>query len=704
MNVQRRIVHLNGTLVERHVLSEKQRLWFAAAALLVVALSGAGLWLWSQRTLEQPLAANWDAAVITLAGGGLPGSPATNPYSVRFADPFGVAVASDGTAYVSDGAGGHRIYRITHLRAVASVAGSSAGFKDGPGASALFNTPSGLAVDAHGNLFVADTGNDAIRRIAADGTVSTLAGREAGLNGPVGIAVDPRGRVIVADTYNDRIVAIDASGVVTTIAGAGGPGFEDGSAARFHTPCGVAADASGNIYVADTGNGALRVIPADGSVFTLAADLGRPLAVAVATDGAVFAADGLGRIVEVQQNGAVRTVAGGGRGFADGAGSEARFRVPSGIAVSAPGRLIVTDRRNGFVRLVAARSQLEFRPPAPPLSAGLNVEEFARTPLLWPFAPMDGPFEVTGTLGEPRGGEGAERFHAGLDVHAPEGTPVRAVRDGVAEDPLAANDFETLSESLRIGPVAYIHMRVGRDRSGAAFDDDRFVPTRDETGKVIGVRLKRGAQFHTGDVIGTVNRFYHAHINVGWPGEELNPLRFSPPGFEDRTPPVIVRGGIRVIGEDGEPLKQLDHRRLVVQGRVRVVVDAWDQVDGNEPRRRLGLYRLGYQLLDASGRPVAGFEQPLETIRFDRQPLEASAARIVYAGGSGIPEYGSRSTRFLYVVTTTLHDGIATDAPLDTATLVPGDYTIRILAADASGNEALRNRDLAVTIPRVTGG
>ena len=177
-----------------------------------------------------------------------------------------------------------------------------------------------------------------------------------------------------------------------------------------------------------------------------------------------------------------------------------------------------------------------------------------------------------------------------------------------------------------------------------------------------------------------------------------NPLRFSPPGFEDSTAPVIVRGGIRLIGEDGQPLTLRDRRRLVVQGRVRIVVDAWDQVDGNEPRRRLGLYRLGYQVLDAKGVAIPGFEQPVETIRFDRQPYEAAAARILYASGSGIPEYGSRSSRFLYVVTARLHDGIAVDGTFDTATLAPGNYTLRILAADINGNATVRNRDLSITV------
>jgi hypothetical protein len=417
----------------------------------------------------------------------------------------------------------------------------------------------------------------------------------------------------------------------------------------------------------------------------------------------VFAADAAGRIVEITPTGGQRTVAGSRRGFADGPGRDALFRAPSGIAVTAPGRLIVTDRRNGVVRLVAARSQLDLRPPAPPVHPQFDSQTFDRTPVLWPFGPIEGPFEVTGTLGEPRGGEGTERFHSGLDVHAAEGTAVRIVRDGASDDPLAAQDFGSINESVRIGPVAYIHLRVGRDVRDEVLNDNRFVWSRNEAGDVEGVRLKRGSRFATGEVIGTVNRFYHAHLNVGWPGEELNPLRFRLVGFEDTIPPVIVRGGVRVIGEDGLPITRRQRKRIVVQGRVRVVVEAWDHVNGNLPRRRLGLYRLGYQLLDAEGAPVDGFAETRETIRFDRQPIDSAAARIIYASGSGIPVYGNRSTRFLYVVTSTLRDGMAEDGTLDTSVFAPGDYTLRILAADISGNEAVRNRDLAVTIARPTG-
>ena len=156
---------------------------------------------------------------------------------------------------------------------VSTLAGGEYGFADGVGAEAKFGTLSGLAIDARGTLYVADTGNNAIRRITPDGRVTTIAGDgvagyqdgpgpQARFNAPIGIAVDASGRMIVADTYNDRLRAIAPDGTVTTIAGSGEPGLLDGAAdlARFDTPCGVAIDASGRIYVADTGNNIIRIV------------------------------------------------------------------------------------------------------------------------------------------------------------------------------------------------------------------------------------------------------------------------------------------------------------------------------------------------------------------------------------------------------------------------------------------------------------
>jgi hypothetical protein len=337
-------------------------------------------------------------------------------------------------------------------------------------------------------------------------------------------------------------------------------------------------------------------------------------------------------------------------------------------------------------------------PPAPGINPAFDADAFARVPMLWPLAPMDGPFEITGTLGEPRGPEGRERFHAGVDVHAAEGQVVRTIRPGTVASPLAAGDFGTLNESVRIGPLTYVHIRVGRERRDELIDADRFVATYDEQGVMTRIRVKRGARFGTGEPIGSANAFNHVHLNVGWPGEEYNPLLFRFVRFEDRVPPTIARAGVRVFREDGQPIRERRRGRLILDGRVRVVVDAWDQVDGNERRRRLGLYTLGYQVLRRDGSPAPGFEMPRNTIRFDRVQPGSDAARLVYAAGSGIPFYGGRSTRLLYVVTNTLRGGVAAMGAWDTGELPPGDYTLRIIAADVRGNLASANRDLAVTV------
>jgi hypothetical protein len=302
-------------------------------------------------------------------------------------------------------------------------------------------------------------------------------------------------------------------------------------------------------------------------------------------------------------------------------------------------------------------------------------------------------------MGEARGEE-AGRFHSGIDVRGEQGEAVLAVRDGVAQLPSTVSAFGTLNESIRIGPIAYVHVRAGRDRVGRVADEARFAATRDETGRVVDIRLKRGARFAVGDVVGSVNAFNHVHMNVGWPGEEYNPLLFRLTQYRDTVPPTIAAGGVRLYSPDGQRLTARANRRLVVSGDVQIVVDAWDQADGNLPHRRLGLFELGYQVLGAHGTPAPGFEAPRMTLRFDRLGQQSNAPSLVFATGSGIPFYGERRTRFLYVVTNRFRGGEATEGMWRTTDLAPGDYTLRIHARDASGNAATANRDLAVTIVR----
>ena len=685
-----------------------------AIVVLIAAAAAVVVWRSSVARRDARLDPGWEAIVRVLAGDGI--AEFRDGSRPRFSDPFGVAVGPDGSIYVSDAGDAQRIRRFSSEGTVWTVAGGGIGYADGPGNQARFNTPSGIAIDAEGEIYVADTGNNKVRRIGRDGRVWTVAGGlspghvdgvgvQARFNGPIGLAVAAGGRIVVADTYNDVIRAIDVDGSVVTIAGAGQPGAVDGpsSEARFDTPCGVAVDSAGNIFVADTGNDAVRMISADGFVSTVGPPppygLVRPVGIAVSADGHLYVTDDRGRIVEISPGVSARVIAGSRPGFEEGSGAAARFRRPAGIALAAPGRLIVADARNALVRMVAAASRVGLVPPASSLvKPAFDPDAFGSEPLLWPLEPMHGPFEVTGTLGEARGGEGTERFHAGLDVHAPVGVPVRAIRAGVVSQPLAASDFGTLNESLRIGPLAYVHIRVGRRSDGEVLDEDRFLPEYDETGRVSRLRVKRGTRFAAGDAIGTVNPFSHVHLNVGWPGEEYNPLRFRLMHFVDTVPPRIARGGITLIAEDGQALKARRRGRLLVHGRVQIVVDAWDQANGNAPRRRLGLYRLGYQVLQRNGTPVTGFESPVETIRFDRLSTDDLAPRAVFASGSGIPWFGARRTRFLYAVTTTLREGTATPGAWDTGTLAPGDYTLRVLAADFNGNEAVAGRDLPIEV------
>jgi hypothetical protein len=137
-----------------------------------------------------------------------------------------------------------------------------------------------------------------------------------------------------------------------------------------------------------------------------------------------------------------------------------------------------------------------------------------------------------------------------------------------------------------------------------------------------------------------VNRFNHVHLNVGWPGEEHNPLLFHLVKFEDTVAPTIPPDGIRVYDEAWRPQTMREQNRLRLGGRVRVVLDAWDQADDNTPGRRLAPFELGYQVLHGDGSPAPGFERRHPSLRFDRLGPDPDAPHQIYAAGSGIPLWG----------------------------------------------------------------
>jgi sugar lactone lactonase YvrE len=716
--------------------SERTRraLAFAACVLCLLLCSCAG------EPAKTP--AGWRARVTTLAGDGSPGSQDGAALQARFQDPFGVAVGADGAVYVADAGESNSVRKVTPEGIVSTLAGGE------------FDTPSGVALDGEGNLYVADTGNNRVRRVSKEGAVTTLAGAGE-FNAPVGVAVGKDGNVYVADTYNDRVRVVTKDGRVNTVAGSGGPGYADGGAldaARFDTPCAVAVSDAGDIYVADTGNNRLRKITKDGQVSTLSLydptataepntqgappaatqnpaasptaqppptapfELSKPAGLALTRDGFLYVTElDRGRVVQVAPDGAARVIAGrGGPGFADGEGrTEARFNQPAGVALAPDGSLVVADGANYLLRRVSPYEDKEKKEgvviaaqpnvPQTDVLPRINVESLG-APFPWPLDPQGQWHEVTATMGEARGSydtdDSRHHLHSGVDVFGVYGQTVRAVREEKVTGPLANWGFGTLNEGFRAGLMTYVHLRVGRDEGDRVLDANVFIPVRDADGKVVRVRLRRGTRLRVGQALGTINRMYHVHMNLGPPGAELNPLALPFNGHGDRFAPRINRDGVRLFDESGARVTEKRDGRLVVRGRVRVVVDAFDQVDGNQPRRRLGLYRLGYQLLRADGTPAPGFEQPRVQIEFDRLPPDREAPKIVYADESGITVYGSKETRFLYEVTNTVRSGRAERGTWDTATLPPGDYTLRILAADFAGNEATDNRDVPVTVVR----
>ena len=193
--------------------------------------------------------------------------------AARLYDPQNLAIDSADNIYVPDGAG-NVVRRITPAGVVTTIAGSgAAGSADGTGLAAQFNDPTGIAVDVFGNVYVADNGNNTVRKILPGGVVTTLAGTPqvkgsadgngtaARFNAPAGLGVDGSGNLYVADSGNDTIREVSPSGFVTTVAGlAGSAGSVDGLAgtARFDTPGDVTVDSSGIVYVADALNSTVR--------------------------------------------------------------------------------------------------------------------------------------------------------------------------------------------------------------------------------------------------------------------------------------------------------------------------------------------------------------------------------------------------------------------------------------------------------------
>jgi sugar lactone lactonase YvrE len=323
--------------------------------------------------------------VSTVAGiVGMPGSADGPAASATFYAPSSVAVDAAGIVYIADPF--NNTIRKLSAGVVSTLAGTAgvSGGADGTGAAAQFNHPSGVAVDVAGTIYVADALNHSVRRVTAGGVVTTLAG-SAGVSGatdgtgsaarfnyPVGLRVDASGTIYVADNGNSTIRRVSAAGAVTTFAGApASPGAADqtGAAASFSTPYGIAADAAGNVYVADFDNSTIRKVTPAGAVTTLAGSPGvtgsadgtgsaarfaRPQGLGVDAHGTVYVADTDNYTIRaVTAAGVVSTLAGspGVPGSFDGVGSAARFGNPTSVVVDPSGILYVAD--GGSIRKIS---------------------------------------------------------------------------------------------------------------------------------------------------------------------------------------------------------------------------------------------------------------------------------------------------------------------------------------------------------------
>lgn len=679
-----------------------------------------------------PTSFGWEAKLLPVvpqfASFAIDGKPDT------LDDPFGIVIDAAGNTFVADAGEHNRILKFARDGRVQVFAGGVEGYLDtqidaqGNALAAQFQTPSGLALDAQGNLLVADTGNHVIRKISTTGVVTTLAGTgqagfrdgkasEAQFNGPIGVAVAKDGRVFVADTYNDRIRVIGVDGMVATVAGGSATGYRDGAAleALFDTPSNLVIDSKGEIIVADTRNNALRKIDGLGNVSTIVASaledhdalLRRPVGLAITHDDYLYVGEiSHGRILQIAPNGEMRGLTGVDIDIIPGDDTSARLQFPVGLAVNKQGNLLATDTGKTMIHHIVRQGRVDPTVTALKASAQQSENAAQASSFPWPLLPQDRAHEVIGTMGEVRGdfgGDSRDHFHRGLDMQAAMGDAVVAVKDEKISLPVSAWAANSINEGLRLNKFSYVHMRVGRGADDAPLDGQKFQLIKDEKDSLQHVRIRRGTRFHVGEKLGTVNRRYHVHLNYAPHGDVVNPMSLGFIGFEDHIAPQIV--SIHLADKDGAILAAKPEKNgrkksasvLTISraiGELNIIVDAFDQADGNAARRRLGVYSLAYQILDEKGVALAGFEKPHMNLRFDRLPTDEEAVKVAYAESSGITVHGNATTKFIYNLTNEVQDGHAKLGFLSIKDLAAGEYRIRVFAADFAGNVARQNTEL----------
>lgn len=330
------------------------------------------------------LAAQAAGTLEVYAGAIGPGEYNAGNFSqARFHDPRGMALDAQGNVFVADYVNSV-VRKLGTDGQVTIVAGQveQRDARNGPAQQARFYSPECVAVAADGTLFVSDSGSNTVRRIARDGLVSTLAGKleaegyadgpgaKARFNHPVGLGVNAQGSVYVADAYNSTVRRISPEGVVSTLAGSpGDSGWRDGTGAkaRFNTPVGLALDAQGNVYVSEYFNNVIRKITPDGVVSTFAGKPGKggfadgktaeaqflhPQTLSFAPDGSLIVADaGNNRVRRIAPDGTVSTLAGHGEGEKVTLGAlPGTLHLPYGVQALADGSVLVTGM-NAILRI-----------------------------------------------------------------------------------------------------------------------------------------------------------------------------------------------------------------------------------------------------------------------------------------------------------------------------------------------------------------
>jgi uncharacterized protein (TIGR03437 family) len=357
------------------------------------------------------LAQTTSYTISTVAGTGVPGyyGDTLTAISAELNTPIAVALDSSGNLYIADSAN-NRVRKVTKSTGkIATLAGNGVAQYSGDGGaatSASLNVPYGVAVDASGNVFIADFLNHVVRKVTSGGTISTVAGTNsfgfsgdggvgtsAQLNRPFGLAVDSAGNLFIADSNNYCIRKLDTNGNISTVAGlatSNGYSGDGGSAtkAKMSAPYGVAVDKAGNIYIADSGNNRIRKV-SNGVITTIAgtgtkgfsgdggpavnAQLNNPYGLSVDAVGNVFVSDyGNYRVRLISTDGKITTLAGFAVGYGGDGGPaiNATLNFPTGTVSDSSGNLYIADSGNNVIRMMA--------PGGPSITSGgvINASAF----------------------------------------------------------------------------------------------------------------------------------------------------------------------------------------------------------------------------------------------------------------------------------------------------------------------------------------